>query len=91
MVKRAEILDAARTATCDDRNKTYGDPRANWGLTAALWSEYLGVEITPSQASICMALVKVARLKHSPDHFDSFVDAAAYMAIAGECSTKQET
>jgi hypothetical protein len=34
-----------------------------------------------------MAQVKIARLIESPEHLDSFIDAAAYMAISGEIAT----
>jgi hypothetical protein len=31
-----------------------------------------------------MVLFKIARIKANPDHVDSYVDAAGYLAIAGE-------
>jgi hypothetical protein len=31
-----------------------------------------------------MVGVKIARLVETPDHLDSFIDGAAYLAIAGE-------
>lgn len=31
-----------------------------------------------------MAQVKISRLVHTPNHQDSYIDAAAYLAIAGE-------
>jgi hypothetical protein len=45
---------------------------------------YLETEITPSQVALCLCLVKIARLIETPDHEDSFIDLAAYAAIAGE-------
>jgi len=81
---RGDILKEASRLTHGDRNKNYGDPLTNHQRIAALWSVYLETEITPAQAAICLALVKVARLIESPDHIDSFIDGAAYFAIAGE-------
>jgi hypothetical protein len=48
---------------------------------------WLETEITPAQAAMCLALVKIARLIETPDHLDSFVDLAAYASIAGEIET----
>ena len=51
----------------------------------------LGGEITAHDVAICMALVKVARLMHQHKK-DSYLDMAAYAAIAGEIEerTKKE-
>jgi hypothetical protein len=87
MMERGEILDEAKHLTHGDRNKNYGKPLTNHQRIAGLWSIYLEQEISPSQAAMCLALVKVARLIESPDHLDSFVDGAAYFAIAGEIAT----
>ena len=85
---RGEILDEAKRLTHGDRNKNYGKPLTNHQRIAGLWSIYLEQEITPAQAAMCLALVKVARLIETPDHCDSFVDGAAYFAIAGEIQTE---
>ena len=84
---RGEILDEAKRLTHGDRNKNYGKPLTNHQRIAGLWSIYLEQEISPSQAAMCLALVKVARLIETPDHLDSFVDLAAYASIAGEIET----
>ena len=81
---RKEILREAERLTSDDRNKNYGDPLVNHQRIAAIWSVILGIEILPSQVALCLVGVKIARLVETPDHLDSFVDGAAYMAIAGE-------
>lgn len=87
---RGDILQEASRLTHGDRNKNYGDPLTNHQRIAALWSVYLESEITPSQAAIMLALVKVARLIESSDHLDSFIDGAAYFAIAGEIAHREE-
>jgi hypothetical protein len=83
-MQRGEILDTAKELTHGDRNKNYGDPLTNHTRIAALWSIWLETEITPAQAAMCLALVKVARLIQTPDHQDSPVDFCAYGAIYGE-------
>jgi hypothetical protein len=84
MTKRKAILQQAIDLTHGDRNKNYGAPLVNHQRIAAIWSVILGVEVTPSQVALCMVGVKIARLVATPDHLDSFIDGAAYMAIAGE-------
>jgi hypothetical protein len=88
MMERGEILDEAKRLTHGDRNKNYGKPLTNHARIAGLWSIFLEQEITPAQAAMCLALVKVARLIETPDHLDSFVDLAAYASIAGEIESE---
>lgn len=73
-----------------DRNKDYGDPKVNHQRIADLWSVILGIEVTPAQVALCMAQVKISRLVHTPNHQDSYIDAAAYIAIAGEIATSSD-
>ena len=86
---RGDILKEASRLTHGDRNKNYGDPFTNHQRIAALWSVYLETPISPDQAAIMLALVKVARLIETPDHLDSFIDGAAYFGIAGEIATRE--
>ena len=87
-MNRGEILAKADRLTHGDRNKNYGSPLTNHTRIAKLWSVWLETEITPAQAAMCLALVKVARLIETPDHLDSFIDGAAYFSIAGEIETE---
>ena len=82
--KREEILTQAINLTCGDRDKDYGTPLTNHQRIADFWSVILGIKITPAQVALCMVAVKLARLVQTPNHMDSFIDGAAYMAIAGE-------
>lgn len=84
---RGEILKEAGRLTASDRQKQYGDPQTNHRRIADLWSTYLEQEIRPEQVAICMALVKIARLMQTQSA-DSFIDLAAYAAIAGEIATE---
>jgi hypothetical protein len=83
-MNRGEILAEADRLTHGDRNKNYGTPLTNHQRIASLWSVWLETPITPAQAAMCLALVKVARLIETPDHEDSSIDLAAYAAIYGE-------
>lgn len=87
-MNRTEILNEASRLIEGERDETYGTPLTNHKRIALLWQVVLGTEISPAEVAICMALVKVARLVETPNHQDSFIDAAAYMAIAGEMAMK---
>ncbi len=89
-MNRGEILKEADRLTHGDRNKNYGTPLVNHQRIAQLWSVWLETEITPAQAAMCLALVKVARLIETPDHLDSFIDGAAYFSIAGEIAYREK-
>ncbi len=89
-MNRGKILDEAKRLTATDRNDIYGDPSENHQRIADLWSVYLETEISPSQVALCLSLVKIARLIESPNHLDSYIDLAAYSAIAGEISDASE-
>lgn len=86
-MNRNDILAEAARLTNGERDAIYGDPYTNHKRIAALFSVVLEHEVTPSQAALLMAMVKVARLIQTPDHADSFIDGAAYFAIAGEIAT----
>ncbi len=77
----------------DDRGAIYGHPYINHRRIADLWSAYLEVPITPDQAAICMALVKVSRLAETPGHRgrDGYVDLVAYASLAAQLATTDPT
>lgn len=87
-MKRHDILNEADRLIHADRNAVYGDPRSNHERIAALWSPILAMNVQPWQVALCMAQVKVSRLIETPDHEDSYIDGAAYVAIAGELATE---
>lgn len=74
--------DDAKKLVCGDRNTDYGPPRDDYVATAKMWSGFLSrqltKEITPEQAILMMALLKVSRLgyKHKDD---SAIDAHGYL------------
>jgi hypothetical protein len=82
-MNREEILQKAIDLTMGDRNVQNGDPRENHERIAKIWSVVLNIEVEPYQVALCMAGLKLARLAYNPLD-DSFIDGAAYLAIAGE-------
>jgi hypothetical protein len=85
---RREILDTAASLIGGERQQDYGTPAENFSRIGNLWAEVLGVPVTAVQVALCMAQVKVARLINSPDHLDSWVDGAGYLALGGEIATE---
>lgn len=73
---------------CDDggdRQEEYGPPSENFWRCAKMWSAYYGSEFTAKDVAVMMLLLKVSRMA-APDggKDDTFIDAAAYAAIANE-------
>jgi hypothetical protein len=88
-MNREEILQTAIDLTMHDRNDQNGDPLENHQRIAKIWSVILGIEVEPYQVALCMAGMKLARLAFNPLD-DSFIDGAAYLAIAGEIVKKEK-
>lgn len=88
-MNREEILQTAIDLTMNDRNDQNGDPFENHQRIAKIWSVILGIEVEPYQVALCMAGMKLARLAFNPLE-DSFIDGAAYLAIAGEIVKKEK-
>lgn len=88
IITAQEVLDEASSIR-NVRGNIYGNPVRNHRRIAELWSTFLDTHITPDQVAICMALTKISRIAETTGHAnrDSFVDLAAYAAIAAECST----
>ena len=86
MVKmdRDEILKEAMKVINNDRNADYGDARENFENTAKLWSAYTGYEIGHIDVAVMMVLLKISRIRVSPDKADHWVDICGYSALAGE-------
>ena len=84
--KRTAILMEAADLINGPRAAEYGPPEVNFARIAAGWSVILGdVDVTAEQVSLCMAWLKIARIAGDGQASrDSYTDAAAYMALAGE-------
>ena len=84
-----KYLETAIELITGPRAYDYGDKIINHNNIAKLWSAYLDINISPHDVAICMTLLKIARTKLGSRASDSYVDAAAYMAIAGVCKKKE--
>lgn len=72
------ILHEAHRLTNRDRQTDYGHPYDDFSRTAAMWSQILGVDVTPQQVALCMVCVKVSREINRPKR-DNRVDIAGYI------------
>ena len=93
-VMRELVLDEAHNNVMGQRNQDYGSPEDNFKDIASLWNSYFtnsskGIpNIRSHDVAVLMMLVKIARLKASPGHRDSWVDTAGYAACGAECAIK---
>lgn len=85
---RSKILEKAKKAICEDRNAQYGEPEDNFANVAQLWSDYMDVDFTPHDVGVMMALLKIGRIKGGARKEDNYIDAAGYIACAGEIGLK---
>ena len=86
--KADELLSSASTIINGDRQDDYGSARDSFKAVSEMWTAFVGTDITPPQVAIMLALLKAVRLRNGP-HKDSFLDAAAYMALAYEVSEEE--
>lgn len=100
--KRAEILQTAEKLINGDRADTYGPPEQSFGRIANLlnamgWQvnyvDRTGKSSPRPLDAVDVALgllqLKVSRIISSPDHEDSWVDAAGYAALGGEMAIRR--
>lgn len=88
-MKANEILSSA-TDVIGQRGMVYGHPSINQGRIAARLEQLFEIPIEDYQACLAMVEVKMARLQETPDHIDSYIDACAYLALAGELITEKD-
>ena len=87
-MKSNDLLKETIKVITGPRAKDYGDKHNNHVNISELWSSYLDHRISPHDVAICMALVKIARLKHRRTK-DCYIDIAGYAAIAAEIESKK--
>lgn len=69
-----------------ERGVSYGPPSVNISRIAALWSSYLGVQISGTDVGWMMAMLKASRSRQDPANADNYLDAHGYITIAEELS-----
>lgn len=87
-MNHAEILQSA-TDLYQERGMHYGHPSDNMARAARLISAYLEMPIEDYQVAIVLSLVKIARSIEDSQKIDTWIDAASYLAIAGQLATEE--
>jgi hypothetical protein len=78
---KTDAFDAALSKQANvtaDRGKVYGHPYDDFGRAAAIKAAVADCPDLRIRHVLEMIAVKMARLTHSPDHLDSFIDIAGY-------------
>ena len=100
---RERVLNMAGDLTGKSRNKIYGDPTFQHQVQARLTGTYMSCRIealaregrpftvTAEDAAILSVFTKISRIIAGRFHIDNYIDAAAYMAIAGEAAHDYHT
>tara|TARA_R110000796_G_scaffold237344_2_gene357329 strand:+ start:425 stop:721 length:297 start_codon:yes stop_codon:yes gene_type:complete len=83
---RAQVLRTAEQYVTKDRAAEHGDMEDNFRCIAGYWSVHLGCDVTGSDVSIMMALLKMARIKSSARNIDNWIDGCGYLACGAEFS-----
>ncbi|MGN6451436.1 MAG: DUF6378 domain-containing protein [Brucella intermedia] len=92
---RVKLLLEGTQLTSGARDKEYGPPAVNMACSGALKKalrDHMTREMTPAELeAIDMALTKIGRLATGTPKRDNYVDAATYLAIAGEIGLSEKS
>jgi len=95
MSHREALLRSCIELTCNDRNKTYGDPAVQHAVHGQLQTIYsenvpVGKYCEGHEAAMGMVLCKIARIICGVAKEDNYADAINYLAIAWECQKRDK-
>ena len=85
-IEMGGVLEKARKLVDGrDKQEHYGPPEEFMGRLAEAWTAYLRsklkADITPFDAAMMMANLKILRLGSNPKHEDSLIDLGGYVRI----------
>lgn len=86
-----DFLAQASYLIQNDRQTQYGDIDESWEKIGKLWGVLLNLDdpISPSMVGIMLATMKLSRISNQPSHEDSYIDALAYVAGAGQIASEK--
>ena len=73
------------------RGKRYGPFHDNLEQIATRWTVLLGYVVSPTQASMLLCDMKLDRIRKTPGHVDSYLDAVNYLLFAAALETTNDT
>ena len=83
-MNREQTLATAEELISGDRHREYGPALAQHSRISALWSAYLGHDVSPVDVAMMMVLLKASRIKAGGPAGDSFIDICGYSALGAE-------
>ena len=87
-MNREQILSTAIQYITKDRAALHGAAEDTFANIGELWGWWMhgkqAYTFSDFDVAIMMTLFKIARIKGNPDHIDSYIDGAGYLALAGE-------
>jgi hypothetical protein len=89
-MKHTDLLKTA-AGTINDRHYVYGDHDACFSRASSLASIILGKPISTYDVAMILHSVKLARIRGSRTHEDSYVDGINYLAFAGEFAQQEDS
>lgn len=89
MNKYKSTLEEAQEIVNGARQKDYGTPWVNHGLTAKYWEVLFGISISAEQVCVANILQKIARESNAYKR-DNFVDMAGYAENANLCAIEDQ-
>ena len=90
-MNRQEALEAALKAV--NGRRAYGPPESNFDRIARRWSVHILnrynviLNLTADDVALMCIDLKLSRIEETPDHPDSWVDAAGYAACGAEITS----
>lgn len=90
-MKANEVLKQA-ASEMEDRAKTYDKPEGERSMAATVtaFQAITGVSMTEQQGWQFMEVLKLVRSNQGGYRADSFIDGAAYAALAGEAASRED-
>lgn len=90
-MKANEVLKQA-ASEMEDRAKTYDKPKGERSMAATVtaFQAITGVSMTEQQGWQFMEVLKLVRSNQGGYRADSFIDGAAYAALAGEAASRED-
>ena len=92
---RKKLFEDVYNMICRDRQDQYGELEDNFKYIANFWNNYLSaknhmtLQLSAEDVAIMMSLLKVARMATGVKHYGNYIDAAGYLALAGEQAFKE--
>jgi len=87
-MNRSHILETAESHITTDRAATHGDAENSFSNMAGGWNWWCSIRPSGTfdahDVAVMMTIFKIARIPGNAGHADNYIDAAGYIALAGE-------